>query len=60
MPNFEMNDNEIIITGETEKGEKVTIKLNIEDVMQVRNEYIRRNKKYVKSAIADAVRILFE
>lgn len=59
MSNFKMKDNEIIIKGLTEKGETVTIKLNIEEIIQARNEYIKNNKDYVKKAIIDAFKILF-
>lgn len=60
MSNFEMKDNEIIMRGLTESGEAVTIKLNIEEVMQVRNEYIKNNKEYIKKAIKDVLKIMID
>lgn len=58
MSNFEMKDNKIILSGLTEEGKLVTIELSIEDMIKARNEYIKNNKEYVKSAIIDAFKIL--
>lgn len=60
MSNFEMKDNEIILKGKTASGEEVTIILNIEEVMQVRNEYIKNNKEFVKKGIKDVLKIMID
>lgn len=59
MTNFEIKDNEVILKGFTAGGETVYIRLNIEEVMQARNEYIKKNKDYVKKAMAELLKILF-
>lgn len=59
MSNFEMKDNKIILSGLTEEGKLVTIELNIDEVIKVRNEYIKNNKEYVKNAMMEAFKLLF-
>lgn len=59
MSNFEIKDNRIVLKGATASGEPVFIELNIEDMIQARNDYIRNNKEYVKSAMAEFLKILF-
>ncbi len=59
MSNFEMKDNKIILSGLTDEGKLVTIELDIDDMIKVRNEYIKNNKEYVKSVMMDAFKILF-
>lgn len=59
MSNFEIKDNKMIISGLTEEGKLVTIELDIEELLQVRNEYIKNNKEYVKKAMLEAFKLLF-
>lgn len=59
MSNFEIKDNTIILKGATAGGEAVFIELNMDDIIQARNEYIKNNKEYVKKAIVDLFKILF-
>lgn len=58
MSNFEIKDNKIILNGLTEEGKIVTIELNIDDMIKVRNEYIKNNKEYVRNAMMDAFKLL--
>lgn len=58
MSNFEIKDNNIILKGATAGGEAVFIELNMDEIIQARNEYIKNNKEYVKKAIADVFKIL--
>lgn len=60
MSDFKIINNEIVINGLTESGENVFIKINIEDIIQARNEYIRNHKEYVKNSMAEVVKLLFE
>lgn len=59
MSNFEIKDNKIILNGLTEEGKLVTIELNIDDMIKVRNEYIKHNKEYVRNAMMEAFKLLF-
>lgn len=59
MSNFEIRDNKMFMYGQTEEGKLVTIELDIEEMLKVRNEYIKNNKDYVKKAIAEAFKLLF-
>ena len=59
MSNFEIKDNKIILAGNTEDGKAVSIELDIEEIRNARNEYLKNNKEYVKKVMLEAFKILF-
>ncbi len=58
MSNIQIKNGKVILNGITEKGENVTIDIKIEDIIHVRDEFIRNNKTYVTKIIFDAIRLL--